>query len=195
LITLDNVAISRGGRVVITDLSEVIPKGSITVIMGANGSGKSTLLAGISGFIALDKGRIKINDIDISKTSARELSEIRAMAIQSQGFSLGFTVRQVVEMAGPADEALKSLDLLDISQARVTSLSGGQSQRVALAQVLAQSSPVLLLDEPLASQDIESRERIIKILKEYVGKGGTVVMASHSDESELIWADKVIKLK
>ena len=195
MITLDNVSISRGGRVIITDLSEVIPKGTISVIMGANGSGKSTLLAGISGHIALDKGRIKINDIDISKTSARKLSEIRAMAIQSQGFSLGFTVRQVVEMAGPADEALKSLDLLDISQARVTSLSGGQSQRVALAQVLAQSSPVLLLDEPLASQDIESRERIIKILKEYVGKGGTVVMASHSDESELIWADKVIKLK
>jgi ABC-type cobalamin/Fe3+-siderophores transport system ATPase subunit len=115
------------------------------------------------------------------------------MAIQNQSFNLGFTVRQVVEMGGAADEVLQALELTEIADRLVTTLSGGESQRVAIAQAIAQRTPVLLLDEPLAAQDVASRKRIIELLHQLAESGTTVVVVAHSTETELTWADKVIK--
>jgi len=75
----------------------------------------------------------------------------------------------------------------------VTTLSGGEAQRVSIATAIAQRTPVLLLDEPLAAQDVQSRKRIIEVLKKLAEDGVSVVVVAHSNESELTWADKVIK--
>jgi iron complex transport system ATP-binding protein len=115
------------------------------------------------------------------------------MAIQNQSFTLGFTVRQIIEMAGEADLVMQQLALVEIADRVVTTLSGGEAQRVAIAQAIAQNTPVLLLDEPLAAQDVSSRRRIIELLQSLAEKGVTVVVVAHSDESDLAWADKVIK--
>ena len=193
MITIDEITIVIGGREIIYDYSEQIPAGSITVIVGPNGCGKSTLLAAIAGDLAPDKGTITIDDAHPILTSARSLADIRAMAIQNQSFNLGFTVRQVVEMGGAADEVLQALGLTEIADRLVTTLSGGESQRVAIAQAIAQRTPVLLLDEPLAAQDVASRKRIIELLHQLAESGTTVVVVAHSTETELTWADKVIK--
>jgi len=193
MITIDEITIVIGGREIIYDYSEQIPAGSITVIVGPNGCGKSTLLAAIAGDIAPDKGTITIDEALPILTSASSLAGIRAMAIQNQSFNLGFTVRQVVEMGGAADEVLQALGLTEIADRLVTTLSGGESQRVAIAQAIAQRTPVLLLDEPLAAQDVASRKRIIELLHQLAESGTTVVVVAHSTETELTWADKVIK--
>lgn len=193
VITLDEITIVRDGREVIYDYSEQIPAGSITVIVGPNGCGKSTLLSAIAGDIAPDKGTITIDELHPILTPAKELSRIRAMAIQNQSFTLGFTVRQIIEMAGEADLVMQQLALVEIADRVVTTLSGGEAQRVAIAQAIAQNTPVLLLDEPLAAQDVSSRRRIIELLQSLAEKGVTVVVVAHSDESDLAWADKVIK--
>ena len=193
MITIDEITIVIGGREIIYDYSEQIPAGSITVIVGPNGCGKSTLLAAIAGDIAPDKGTITIDEVHPILTSASSLASIRAMAIQNQSFNLGFTVRQVVEMGGAADEVLQALGLTEIADRLVTTLSGGESQRVAIAQAIAQRTPVLLLDEPLAAQDVASRKRIIELLHQLAESGTTVVVVAHSTETELTWADKVIK--
>ena len=193
MITIDEITIVVDGREIIYDYSEQIPAGSITVIVGPNGCGKSTLLAAIAGDIAPDKGTITIDELHPILTAANTLAGIRSMVVQNQSFVLGFTVRQVIEMAGDSAQVMKALELTEIADRLVTTLSGGEAQRVAIAQAIAQNTPVLLLDEPLAAQDIYSRGRIIELLKDLAEQGKTIVVVAHSNETELSWADKVIK--
>ena len=193
MITIDEITIVVDGREVIYDYSEQIPAGSITVIIGPNGCGKSTLLAAIAGDIAPDKGTITIDEVHPILTPASTLAAIRAMAVQNQSFTLGFTVQQIVEMGGESRQILHDLGLTEIADRLVTTLSGGEAQRVAIAQAIAQKTPVLLLDEPLAAQDISSRKKIIEVLQRLAERGTTVVVVAHSTETELTWADKVIK--
>jgi len=193
MITIDEITIVRDGREIIYDYSEQIPAGSITVIVGANGCGKSTLLAAIAGDIAPVKGTITIDDVHPILTSPAQLAQIRAVSIQNQSYTLGFTVQQVIEMAGASVQVMQALELTDLAHRQVTALSGGETARVSIATAIAQDTPVLLLDEPLAAQDIHSRKRIIELLQKLAEGGKTIVVVAHSSESELSWADKVIK--
>jgi len=193
MITINEITIVRDGREIIYDYSEQIPAGSITAIVGPNGSGKSTLLAAIAGDIAPNKGTITIDDLHPILTSPAQLAQIRAVAIQNQSYTLGFSVQQIIEMAGPAQDVMRALELTSLAGRQVTTLSGGEAQRVSIATAIAQKTPVLLLDEPLAAQDIGSRKRIIQLLQKLAEGGVTVVVVAHSDEEDLTWADKVIK--
>jgi ABC-type cobalamin/Fe3+-siderophores transport system ATPase subunit len=193
MITINEITIVRDGREIIYDYSEQIPAGSITAILGPNGCGKSTLLAAIAGDLAPSKGTITIDELHPILTPPSQLAEIRAVAIQNQSYSLGFTVKQIIEMAGPSEEVMRALELTSLAERQVTTLSGGEAQRVSIATTIAQKTPVLLLDEPLAAQDVGSRKRIIELLKVLAESGVTVVVVAHSNESELAWADKVIK--
>jgi len=193
MITIDEITIVRDGREIIYDYSEQIPAGSITAIIGPNGCGKSTLLAAIAGDIGPDKGTITIDELHPILTPPAQLAQIRAVAIQNQTYSLGFTVKQIIEMAGSAEQVMQELELTALADRQVTSLSGGEMQRVSIAAAIAQQTPVLLLDEPLSAQDVRSRKRIIELLQKLAENGVTVVVVVHSNESELSWADKVIK--
>ena len=193
MITINEITIVVDGREIIYDYSEQIPAGSITAIVGPNGCGKSTLLAAIAGEIAPSKGTITIDELHPILTSPLQLARIRAVAIQNQKYTLGFTVKQVIEMAGPSEAVMQALDLTTLANRQVTTLSGGEAQRVSIATAIAQNTPVLLLDEPLAAQDVGSRTRIIELLQKLADDGVTVVVVAHSNESELTWADKVIK--
>lgn len=193
MITINEITIIRDSREIIYDYSEQIPAGSITLIVGPNGCGKSTLLAAIAGDIVPSKGTITLDELHPPLTPAKELARLRAMAVQNQFFTLGFSVRQIIEMAGPADEVMEQLHLTPIANRHVTTLSGGEAQRVAIAQAIAAQTPILLLDEPFAAQDVDSRKRIISILKLLAEKGTTVVVVVHASESDLDWADKVMK--
>ena len=194
MININKISIELGGKQIITDFSEQIPGASITVILGPNGCGKSTLLNAIAGDIKPTTGTITIDDINPALTPASKLSKLRAMAIQNQNYTLGFTVKQIIEMAGDSNEIIEALSLTELADRHVTTLSGGEAQRVSIATAIAQKTPVLLLDEPLAAQDLENRERIIKLLQKLAANGTTVVLVAHSSESELNWADKVINL-
>ena len=192
MITIDQLTIKRDGNAILTNFSVQIPAGSITVIVGSNGSGKSTLLAAIAGDLAPDSGTIRIDETYPDLASATELASLRSMAIQNQVFNLGFTVRQIIELAGPAESVMQALELSEIADRLVTTLSGGEAQRVAIAQAIAQGAPVLLLDEPLSAQDLPSRQRIITLLQTLAESGRTIVVVAHSSESELAWADQII---
>ena len=193
MITINEITIVRDGREIIYDYGEQIPAGSITAIVGPNGSGKSTLMAAIAGDIAPVKGTITIDELHPILTSPAQLAQIRAVAIQNQSYTLGFSVQQIIEMAGPAQDVMRALELTSLAGRQVTTLSGGEAQRVSIATAIAQSTPVLLLDEPLAAQDVGSRKRIIQLLQKLAEGGVTVVVVAHSDEADLTWADKVIK--
>lgn len=193
MIEINNITLIRNGKKIVKNFSLNIKPSCITVIIGPNGCGKSTLLAAISGDIFPEPGEVKINGTTITSYSALELAKKRAVVMQTPIYTLGFRVKQIIQMAGAADQIIQELKLIGITDRLVTSLSGGESQKVALAQALAQQTPILILDEPLSSQDVESRVDIIEILKARASAGATVVVVAHSDEKNLNWADKIIE--
>ena len=190
MITIDEITIVVDGREIIYDYSEQIPAGSITVIVGPNGCGKSTLLAAIAGDIAPDKGTITIDEHHPILTSANTLAGMRSMVIQNQSFTLGFTVREIVEMGGDSTEVLQALGLAEIADRLVTTLSGGEAQRVAIAQAIAQKTPVLLLDEPFAGVDPISVGDIRHLVADLKKRGIGVLITDHNVRETLEIVDR-----
>jgi iron complex transport system ATP-binding protein len=200
MISINSIAVSRGNTEVIKGFSADIKAGTITAIIGPNGCGKSTLLAAIAGDLPIASGELKMNGSDVSSFAIAELAKSRSVVLQQPAFNLAFTVQEVLAMARTAGSTLESenaaiarLAINDLVDRKVTQLSGGEKQRVAIALAIAVDAPVLLLDEPLAAQDVESTNRIIELLKAAAKAGKTIILVAHVPESELSWCDQIIK--
>jgi len=200
MILIDSISVSRGANAVIKDFSAEFKAGTITAIIGPNGCGKSTLLAAIAGDLPLTSGAIKLNGNDLQSYQIAELAKLRSVVLQQPAFNLAFTVKEVLAMARlagstPESEtaAIAKLAIKELADRKVTELSGGEKQRVAIALAIAVDAPVLLLDEPLAAQDVESTNRIIELFKSAAKAGKTIILVAHLPEAELSWCDQIIK--
>ena len=200
MISIKSISVARGTNPVIKDFSAEFKAGTISAIIGPNGCGKSTLLAVIAGDLPLANGAVSLNGNDVHGYQIAELAKLRSVVLQQPAFNLAFTVNEVLAMARtagstPASEsaAINKLAINDLADRRVTQLSGGERQRVAIALAIAVDAPVLLLDEPLAAQDVESTNRIIELLKAEAKAGKTIILVAHVPESELSWCDQIIK--
>ena len=200
MISVNSISVARGANPVVKDFSAEFKAGTITAIIGPNGCGKSTLLAAIAGDLPLTSGTISLNEKDLASYQIAELAKLRSVVLQQPAFNLAFTVQEVLAMARSAgstvaseNAAIAKLAISDLANRKVTQLSGGERQRVAIALAIAVDAPVLLLDEPLAAQDIESTDRIIELLKAAAKAGKTIVLVAHVPESELSWCDQIIK--
>jgi len=198
LIEINNLSIDRGGRKVIDGFNATIKPGAITAIIGPNGSGKSSLLAAIAGDIACNSGSITFDGEDVTSLSLLEQAEIRSVVMQERSYWLSYSVRDVIAMGQNAealiriDEILVSLDMVDFAEQSVTTLSGGEAQRVEIARALVRDCEIYLLDEPLAAQDAASKVRIITLLKKLRDEGKTILVIAHIDKSALTWCDQII---
>lgn len=199
MIEISHLSVNRENRRVITDFSAACKGGTITAVIGANGSGKSTLLGAIAGDLALTSGSITIDGRSLSELSLAEQASLRSVVSQEQLFWLAFTVRQVIEMGqddlsrARIDQVMKDLDIAEIADQSVLTLSGGQAQRVSIARALVRDTPIYLFDEPFASQDRAMTEKLIGIFKEMRANGKTLVVIAHLGEVELDWCDQIIK--
>ena len=200
MISIKSISVARGTNPVIKDFSAEFKAGTISAIIGPNGCGKSTLLAVIAGDLPLANGAVSLNGKDVHGYQIAELAKLRSVVLQQPAINLAFTVNEVLAMARtagstPASEsaAIKKLAINDLADRKVTQLSGGERQRVAIALAIAVDAPVLLLDEPLAAQDVESTNRIIELLKAEAKAGKTIILVAHVPESELSWCDQIIK--
>jgi iron complex transport system ATP-binding protein len=200
MISINSISVTRGVTAVIKDFSAEFKAGTITAIIGPNGCGKSTLLAAIAGDLPLASGTISLNEKDLVSYQIAELAKVRSVVLQQPTFNLAFTVQEVLAMARsagstPASEnaAIANLGISELANRKVTELSGGERQRVAIALAIAVDAPVLLLDEPLAAQDVESTNRIIELLKAAAKAGKTIILVAHVPEAELSWCDQIIK--
>ena len=198
LITIEKVSIIRGGKNVLTDFSARIEPGEITAIIGPNGSGKSTLLGALAGDLPIDSGMITIAGRDLKEISVGEQSQLRSVVLQNRNYWLSYTARELIEMGqGPAelarvDAVMKSLDMTRFENQSVTTLSGGEAQRIEIARALIRDTAIYLLDEPLSAQDVQSKARIIALLQELRDQGRTVLVIAHIDKSSLSWCDQII---
>lgn len=198
LIKITDLTILRSGRKVIENFNATISPGHITAIIGPNGSGKSSLLAAIAGDIPSSSGSITFDGKEITELSLFEQAEIRSVVMQERSYWLSYSVREVIAMGQSAqsiariDEILRNLDMVNFAEQSVTTLSGGEAQRVEIARALIRESDIYLLDEPLSAQDSASKARIIEILKMLRDQGKTILVIAHIDKRALDWCDHVI---
>lgn len=198
MISLQNVTIVRGNRTVISHFSAEIESGTITAIVGPNGSGKSSLIAALAGDIAIAHGEIYLAGKNLADMSLQEQAELRSVVMQNRNYWLSYSAQDVIAM-GQSESSIaripavtEQLDMRRYLDQSVTTLSGGEAQRVEIARALIRDSEIYLLDEPLASQDSESKIRIIDALKKLRSAGKTVLLIAHIDKGSLSWCDQVI---
>jgi iron complex transport system ATP-binding protein len=169
--------------------------GEFIGIVGANGAGKTTLLRNLGGLLQPTAGQATINGRAIRSVRPRELARQCAYMHQDTVMPFAFLARDVVMMGRhPHSSALAAFSSTDEKYVRqcmiaagceeqagklVTTLSGGERQRVMLARILAQDTPLLLLDEPTASLDIRHTNESFLLLRELAASGKLVIAAMH----------------
>ena len=168
-------AYDRRTRPVVDGVTLAVPRGAILGLLGPNGSGKTTLLRLLAGTLAPARGQVTIGDpaigdLAIGTLSRREMARRIAVVPQETHSTFDFSVLEIVlmgryphlgafELEGADDvaiarEALAATGTAALESRRFATLSGGEKQRVVIASALAQSSSILLLDEPTASLDL-----------------------------------------
>ena len=204
-IRAEQVSIELGGRLVVQDVDLEVPTGELLALVGPNGAGKSTLLAALSGERQPSAGRVLVGDRPVREYPPLELARLRSMLTQDNAVSFPFLVSEVVEMgrspwariaererdADAIDTATQRTDVAHLLDRRFTELSGGERARVSLARVLAQDTPVVLLDEPTAALDLRHQEDVLRIARELSEEGRTVVVVLHDLSLAGAYADRV----
>lgn len=169
----------------------VFESGKSYVLLGASGCGKSTLLNMIAGILSPERGEILIDGVDMAKATQREkdLFRIKNIGYIFQDFKL-ITEMSVIDNinilklegvdVSRADEVLKSLDILESKNKKVSHLSGGQKQRVAIARAIVKMPDIILADEPTGNLNFAIGEEVVKQLTT-VAKGKTLIAVTHDD--------------
>ena len=196
-------------REVVRNVSFTANAGEMTAILGVNGVGKSTLLKCINRIHRPRSGEILLDGENAVSLSRRELARRVAYVAQSCEFADSTVFDAVLLGRLPfvrwditdsdlaiAREALDTMGLTSFAMRNVQQLSGGERQRVALARALAQQSPVLLLDEPTSSLDLNRQLESLSAIREIVRKKQlTAIVTIHDLNLALRFADRFLLLK
>ncbi|MEN0070979.1 MAG: heme ABC transporter ATP-binding protein [Propionicimonas sp.] len=208
VLAAESVSLRLGGRLILDDISLRVVPGDLVALVGPNGAGKSSLLNVLSGELAPTRGRVTLAGRGLSRLGHLERSRQRAMLTQENTVSFPFLVREVVEMgrapwarrATPeqdgvaVDRAVAATDIAHLLHRTYPSLSGGEKARVSLARVLAQDTPVVLLDEPTAALDLGHQEDVMRVARDLARAGRAVAVILHDLSLAAAYADRVALL-
>jgi iron complex transport system ATP-binding protein len=198
MIEINHLTVARGKRIVVDNFSATIAPASITAITGPNGCGKSTLAQAIAGDLKYQSGQITIAGRELQTITLEEQAELRSVVEQNRNYWLSFTAREVIAMGQSKanlermEGVMKRLQIAEYSDQSVTTLSGGQAQRIDLARALIRDTPIYIFDEPLSAQDSQSKVRVIEEFKAMRSAGKTLIVIAHSDRESLSWCDQII---
>ena len=211
MIQLEDVSkIFKSSRSQVKALNRVtleVERGEFMLVKGPSGCGKTTLLMSIGGMLRPTSGMIRIHDRNINILNDKERTKFRAQHI---GFVFQMfylipylnVLENIILSSGSTGDrtqhrrALKLADDLGLSNRvdhKPFELSAGECQRVAMARALIHQPKIILADEPTGNLDMENSSEVVKILKDYHQSGGTVIMATHGDDTDNI-ADRIILL-
>jgi energy-coupling factor transporter ATP-binding protein EcfA2 len=176
-------------------VSLTVRKGEFVAIMGQNGAGKTTLVKHFNGLLKPTCGKVRVNDVETTKTSVAALARNVGFVFQNPDHQLfSETVEEEIAFAlknfgyepGVIENRITwAVNLLGLTQYRKTSpfmLSGGERKRVALASVLAWDPEILILDEPTIGQDHQQKENLRQFIMQMQTRGKTIVIVTHDVE-------------
>lgn len=200
------VAVNRGGHRIVRSASLRVDHGTIVALIGPNGCGKSTLLSALAGIERAAAGRIVLDGTALGDIPRSALARRRAIVLQHNDVSFGFSVRDVVEMGrhpwerrperadsvAAIEEAIDLCELDALRDASVATLSGGERGRVAVARALAQRTPLLMLDEPSAAMDLHHEEHLFRTLRDRAAAGAAILVVVHDLALAAAYADRVV---
>ena len=205
LARLDSVGLVLDGRAIVKTVSMEVNPGEVLALVGPNGAGKSSILSLLAGDVHATSGTAFLGDRDVSKYRPDEASRLRSVLMQANQVSFPFSVWEIVEMGRAPwartpliaqdeeaiEEALTLADVGHLSERRFNQLSGGERARVSLARVLAQRTPLVLLDEPTAALDLKHQESVMKTIRDLADDGRGVVVVVHDLSVAAGYADRV----
>ena len=178
IVTVENVSL-KYKKTVLTNVTISAGKGETIGLLGLNGSGKSTLLSAIAGLRKPSSGTLKVNGKAGFVTQENALIE-ELTAMDNLKMWTPMSRQDILkELTETELSILKVSDFIDL---KVKRMSGGMKKRLAIASVLLSKPDILLMDEPLAALDIPAKNDIINFVDSFSKKGGTIIIASHSEE-------------
>lgn len=199
----------RRGDAFTLDVELHLEPGETTVLLGPNGAGKSTTVDAIAGLAPLDHGRLRVGRRVLDDPAADVFvpAAERCIGVVFQQYllfehldvidnvSFGLRCQGIKRPEARRRVApwLEALDLADLATRAPRELSGGQAQRVALARALAAEPDVLLLDEPLAALDVDSRRRLRRVIADHVSTfAGPRLVITHDPTDAFALADRIV---
>ncbi len=207
-LSVKNISVTLGGKEILKDVKQHLPKGSLKVLIGPSGAGKSTFLQTLNHLIPHDKGTIELNGTAVNLSQKKELYAYRQkVGMIFQDFNLfdhlnaldnvSIALRKVkgmkkAEAALRASKELARVGLQDKEDLYPAELSGGQKQRVAIARALAMDPTVLLLDEPTSALDPELVGEVLAVIRDLTREGLTMVMATHQMDFARALAHEIV---
>lgn len=209
-LSAENLYAGYGNKSILNGLSVTLPAGKITALIGPNGCGKSTLLKCFSRLLTPESGTLRLEGDDISRLHGRALARKLALLPQQHIAPEGIRVRELVSYGrspwlnlwgrlGEQDHArvaraMQETNIGDLAEKLVSELSGGQRQRVFLAMVLAQDTPLVLLDEPTTYLDISHQVELMNLLRRQNQQGKTVVAVLHDLNQASRYCDYLVMM-
>lgn len=211
-LTAEGLSVGYGDVTIVKDVSLEIAPGAITALVGPNGCGKSTLLKAFARILTPKSGRVTLDGRSIRDYPTREVAKKMALLPQGPVAPEGLTVTELVAQGrfphqtlfrqwSPGDraaveKAIQMTDLEEFAERPVQSLSGGQRQRCWLAMVLAQDTPLLLLDEPTTFLDLKVQVDLMALLSRIVAEEGrTMLLVLHELNLAAAFADHVVMMR
>ena len=205
MLVVNSVSVSLGGQSVLDAVSLEVAAGEVVAVFGPSGSGKSTLLRAVAGLVEVESGRVVIDGVDVTGVP----THLRRVGMVFQDEQL-FPHRDVagnvafgLEMAGVGrreresrvEELLSAVGLDGFGDRDVSTLSGGEAKRVALARSLAPRPAVLLADEPLTGLDADLHDRLAVEVGAVLRESGTTTLwVTHDRAEAALVADRSVSL-
>ncbi len=210
-LSAESVTLRYNSRTISQDLSLAIEDGTFTVIVGPNACGKSTLLRALSRLMPPTHGQVVLDGKSIADLPAREVARRLGLLPQTSTAPDGITVLDLVARGryphqsflrqwSQADEAavaaaMTATQVASLADRTMDELSGGQRQRVWIAMILAQETPLLLLDEPTTYLDITHQIELMELLARLNRQGRTVVAVLHDLNQACRYATRIVAMR
>jgi len=192
VLEVDGLSKSFGERVALRDVSLDVRGGELLAVLGPNGAGKTTLLSILAGITRPDSGRITTSNGDVGWVP-QQAGVYRRLTVE-ENLRLFSHMEGVTDVEGTVDRMLDQTGLTERRQDPVSSLSGGNQQRINIAVGLLGDPPVLLLDEPSSGLDPSQRVRLWEFVAALADAGTTVIYSTHQIEEVSHYGDRLVVL-